>query len=110
VNVFATKGNQEKEEYEANVKLLAKFAEQWPLVAEYLLGLPAEKKEDSVLPSSVRFFLNGGRLKVQISPKGSKSCLYATIEALDDVVTSLEEALRLGKYEVKRVDEQKIPY
>jgi len=110
MNVFATKGNQEKEEHATNVHLLSSFAERWPLVAEYLLGLPSEKKEDSVLPSSVRFFLNGGKLKVQISPRGSKSCLYATIEQVEDPFTALEDALRLGKYEVKRVDEQKIPY
>lgn len=110
MNVFATKGNHEKEEYSQNVKLLEGFAQRWPLVAEYLLGLPAEKKEDSVLPSSVRFFLNGGKLKVQLSPKGSKSCLYATIDKLEDPLTELEDALRLVKYEVKRVDEQKIPY
>lgn len=110
MNVFAKKGNTLKAEYDANVQLLVHFAGKFPLVAEYLLGSADPEAEDSVLPASVRFFLNGGRLKVQISPRNSTSSLFATIQDLTDPMEDLEKQLRQENYEFKRGTEQKIPY
>jgi len=110
MNVFAKNGNSAKDEYESNVQLLSKFAEKFPLVAEYLLGLPSAEAEDSVQPASVRFFLNGGRLKVQISPRNSEMSLFATIQDLTDPMEDLEKQLTDGQYEFKRGSERKIPY
>jgi len=110
MNVFAKKGNSLKAEYDSNVQLLAKFAEEFPLIAEYLLGSPDAEAEDSVQPASVRFFLNGGRLKVQISPRNSEMSLFATISVLTDPFRDLEDSLKNENFEFKRGSERKIPY
>jgi len=110
MNVFAKNGNSLKAEYDSNVQLLVDFAQAFPHIAEYLLGSPTPEAEDSVQPASVRFFLNGGRLKVQISPRNSEMSIFATIQDLTRPMEALEADLKAGNFEFKRGSERKIPY
>lgn len=106
MNFFARNGNVADEERQKYLELLADFAERHPVLTEQLLGIPGKPEDGGVQPASVRFFLNGGRLKCQISPKGSFDSIFTTVDDLSSPIYDVEQKLQGGNFELKRGSER----
>lgn len=108
--VWHNKASGIEDAYESNSKMLYEFAKQWQECAYTLLGSPPVDGKQEHEGASIRFFINGGRLKVQISCKSSTKMLFSTIEDVSQPFDQLEHNLLVGKFEFKEGTERNPSY
>lgn len=110
MGVFSDRVNQKIDSYDGNAKVLYEFSKKWQEVGNCLLGTPPSDGKEEVPQASVRFFMHGGRLKVQISPRDLLVSLFTQIDDVSEPFDQLECNLLSGKFDWKADSGRKTPY
>jgi len=74
------------------------------------LGSPPIDGKQEVSPAGVRFFVNGGRLKVCIAQPKTWAALFTTLDDVSRPFEELERKLLANEFEWRADDERKDGY
>jgi len=95
---------------DANRKAVDSIRESYPLIAEILGGMKAEKGQPEVLPGTLNFYVRDGVVKFSINVKSEKTTLFGDLADIAKPFDSIECALAAGKFASKPYSEQKGSY
>lgn len=97
VNNYAKKYKQAQSKEDIPREVLLEMSQHLPCITAVLLGVRGTAEVAAVPPATIMLFVDGGALKVCISPKGGEFVAFVTLASDEDFLHSLDDAIENDK-------------